>query len=277
MMTSTQTYLSYALVLFLLIGISACGSDDQQADGSDLIHTSLVDSSAVGSPGSDTAGNATESGAETTATIDLHREPHADLGDLSVGCSFRSAEEDWESDVLISNMESHASMTINGDVVLFKGGRSDDNGQYEERGYEKEWIVLNENGEDLLFGEKIDYTVENWQEMLVEELTHVLALMDELPESVPVTSNGTVGMGHRGAMRDLGEDALAAVRKAKAQSAERFPYTWRYESEKYEVHIMAVNTGVENGSGPQYAGELVLTDRKGRLLQKMDVWGLCGC
>lgn len=72
------------------------------------------------------------------------------------------------------------------------------------------WIIINEKGDDFLFGKKINYEGD-WQTAIKNALKNRLMDIDILPSRLPMTMNGTVGMGHRSTMRDLFQDATNEI------------------------------------------------------------------
>ena len=89
--------------------------------------------------------------------------------------------------------------------------------------------------------------------------------------------NGTVGMGHRGNVRDLSDEALQMAKTAREKGDFGIPTRMNYVNKKYEVMISARVTGRDDGGGKQYEGTLEVFDKSGNKLANKKVWGGCGC
>lgn len=83
-----------------------------------------------------------------------------------------------------------------------------------EKAAQDTWIPLKERDDDESFGEKIDYSGDG-QARFIEQLKAVMLTMARLPTTPRITSVGTVGMDHRGSMRNIWEEAVAAAKAAQ--------------------------------------------------------------
>lgn len=89
------------------------------------------------------------------------------------------------------------------------------------------WITLSEKSDDLLFGQKIDYSGD-WYEESKNKLKNKLSEMEALPRTIPTKNIGTVGMGHRsewGSMCDEAIQEVAAEREKLLENADPFQRT----------------------------------------------------
>lgn len=209
----------------------------------------------------------------TTIKIETFSEWPKNIGDLSCSCTFSPKDND-DAYLLISNYNDKAVIQIDGQSVVLEGGSVNFLPKLTKRIGLEHWIVLNEKGDDLLFGEKIDYKgAEDWQRMIRDELAKTLFIMDNYPEYLPMTTNGTVGMGHRSTFRDLYEDAKQDADLQKKYSPEQY----YFENEDYECRIEASKVGKNDGGGAILEGNLIIDHKREDRQTGLLIKGECGC
>jgi hypothetical protein len=263
-------------MLILLFGLGSCGDAAETPATTDKEAVS-TDSVAMENTNPGTSADTT-SVPSIPVEISLLQSWHPDLdSDSGCSCTFRSNRQDYKTTILAHDWDKYACMTINGETVLFGGEQVDDNAKYAGLASYEHWITLSEKGDDLLFEEKIDYQSDTWMEDTQETLTRVLFTMDELPENVNIKMVGTVGMGHRGTMRDLFSDAVAAVKAARASGTNLYPYRFHFANEHFTIDITAKKVGADDGGGSEYEGEMVMKTKYGEVVATQTVWGGCGC
>ena len=246
------------IALLLLLGCVACTGNDSQTDQD--------------SP----AGNAdTEPTARTLALEDLDYAACNLPGIEKTGCScdWRPASDDYKRYVLSADMEGNGCIRLDGNQIRMKGGQTDQRFEMYERTFEKNWIVFNERGPTTLFGEPLGTD----EEVIREKLVQYLLLMDELPETIPATMNGTVGMGQRAAFRDVAQEAIEIARTRRAAGDRGIPVEFSYESDGYKVIVEATVNGKNDSGGETYAGTLRILDKAGNVLATQEVFGGCDC
>ena len=111
----------------------------------------------------------------------------------------------------------------------------------------------------------------------MNKIYQALLVMPSLPESIPMKMNGTVGMGHRGNVRDVWNDAMDKAKKERAKGNYGIPNRMSFKNDTYEVFLEARVYGRNDGGGKQYEGKLDVLDKKGNILATKKVWGGCGC
>ena len=139
----------------------------------------------------------------------------------------------------------------------------------------KNWIVLNEIGEDLIFGEKLE--MGSKYEEHRAELVQTLLVMDEMPSEISYQSNGTVGMGYRAEVRDMCNEAIKMAKEAKSKGESGPPSELRFKNADYKVHFIVKSTRLDDGGGNYYEGTMEVKSGDGQLLGSKQVKGHCGC
>lgn len=196
--------------------------------------------------------------------------------DSGCNCNFRPSKDFKEGDIFMTNFGKDGCITIDDETFAL-------NGDFVQNGFdnlfnnsEKEiWVELNEKGDDLLFGEKMDIGGDYEEEK--SKLYKTLLVMSKLPKVLPMKINGTVGMGHQGNVKDLFKDALQMAISTREKGDFGILKRMKYINEKYEVLISARVLGRDDGGGIKYEGTLELLDKSGNKLASKKVWGGCGC
>ncbi|MGE3801273.1 MAG: hypothetical protein AB7H80_09650 [Candidatus Kapaibacterium sp.] len=116
-----QNQLTYALALTLLIGFFSCGEADKRGIDSENGDTAVVPPT----PATDTPKSEDES-----VKIAILDKASPELGDLGCSCSFRTEKENYKTQILLSDFDKSASMNLNGETLLFRGGETDSNAKY---------------------------------------------------------------------------------------------------------------------------------------------------
>jgi hypothetical protein len=137
------------------------------------------------------------------------------------------------------------------------------------------WIVLNEKGEDLIFGKKLEMG-SRYKEHRAE-LVRTLLVMDEMPDQIQYQSNGTVGMGYRAEVRDMCAEAIQLAKEAKKKGETGPPSELRFENKDYKVYFTVQSTGRDDGGGNDYKGKMEVLAKDGTVLGSKQVTGYCGC
>ena len=271
MISYLRNQIAYVLALTFFIGLFSCGDADKRATDSENTDTTV----ATPMPAIDTSKSE-----DASVKIAILEEASPELGDLGCSCSFRTEKENYKTQILLSDFDTYAPMNLNGETVLFRGGQTDSNAKYVQYSMEKYWITMNERGDDYVFGKKIEYGTEQWEEDLKSELIHALLFMEELPKEprdIAIKTNGTVGMGRRGAVGDVIIAALDTVRQKREELQKAYPATFHFSNDIYDCYITAQQYGTDDGGGAKYEGELVLKSKSGKVLATQKVWGGCGC
>ena len=196
--------------------------------------------------------------------------------DSGCSCSFRGKKDDWKSSIFTSTMEDmmQGCITLNGKNEELVGKRTDRRAEIRKRGYDKHWIELNERGGFYIFGKKIDVNdYEDNRDMLVQ----TLLLMDEMPNSIPIKKNGTVGMGTTGEFRSMGQEAIDIAKKLKKEGNKGVPMKMYFSNAIYDVEIEGNVDGKTDSGGDTYAGTIKVRAKDGRLLGSRQFWGSCQC
>lgn len=196
--------------------------------------------------------------------------------DSGCSCNFRVGKNYKTEEVFMTNFGKNGCITLS-DATYALTGDFIKNG-FDELYYNSEkeiWVELNEKGDDLLFGKKMDLGSDYHGAM--NEIVKVLLVMPKFPNDLPKKMNGTVGMGHTANVKDLWNDAL---RKAKAERKKGNYGTEQemvYKNDNYKISVKAKVIGKNDGGGKQYEGILEVADSNGKVLATKEVWGGCGC
>ncbi|MGB1243627.1 MAG: hypothetical protein ACPG49_13950 [Chitinophagales bacterium] len=192
-------------------------------------------------------------------------------------CAFRTEKDNYKAgDVFASNIEKDACIKLDGKMIALQGGRTDNSDELYKNSFESPWIVLNEKGDNTLFGEKIDFEGA-WRKNIKRTLKQTLHLMDELPEEISMKSNGTVGMGTRGDFRDICSESLKEVKFEKKNGKRVVIFETLYQNETYDCVISAHEIGKNDSGGSKYEGTMLIKSKDGKVLGTKPVWGECGC
>lgn len=189
--------------------------------------------------------------------------------DGGCSCNFEPSEASTGMMVFASDMEDNAAIKINGKMIQLK----DDLPRLKQRGAQEVWITLKEKGADELFGKPLNSSGD-WQDDLLKGLKETMMAMDEIPTEPRIKSIGTIGMGHRGVIRDLWNDA---VREVKAKNNYDDVLELRYAGNGYTCKITARQTSRHDGGGGKYEGFLEILSEAGKSLSSWYVYGDCGC
>ncbi len=139
----------------------------------------------------------------------------------------------------------------------------------------KHWIILNEKGDDFIFGERLEMGSRYNEHR--DELVQTLLVMDEMPGEISYQSNGTVGMGYRAEVRDMCSEAIQMAKEAKRKGETGSPSELRFQNADYKVHFTVNSTGRDDGGGNYYEGMMEVKSKDGQLLGSKQVKGHCGC
>lgn len=196
--------------------------------------------------------------------------------DSGCSCNFRAGKDYQSEQIFMTNFGKNGCITLSNDTYALTGDFMKNSFDEIFNNSEREvWIELNEKGDDLLFGKKMniggDYEGER------NKLYQALLVMPKLPKELPMKMNGTVGMGHRGAIRDLFDEALQMAKTARKKGDFGIPTRMNYVNDQYEVMVSARVVGRDDGGGKQYEGTLEVFDKSGNKLAEQKVWGGCGC
>ena len=137
------------------------------------------------------------------------------------------------------------------------------------------WIVLNENRDDLFFDKKLDI-IDNYDGQRAE-LIKVLLVMDEIPNEISYQMNGTVGMGYRGEVKSMCNEAIQMAKAAKQNGQAVPPTELRFQNSSYNVYFTVRSTGKDDGGGNYYKGVMEVLSKAGKVLGSKEVTGYCGC
>lgn len=137
------------------------------------------------------------------------------------------------------------------------------------------WIVLNEKGDNLIFGKKLE--MGSQYKAHRAELVRTLLVMDDLPNEINYQSNGTVGMGYRAEVRDLCNEAILLAKEAKKRGEKGPPVELRFQNNDYNVLFTVKSIGRDDGGGNYYQGTMEIQSKDGTVLGIRPVKGHCGC
>lgn len=195
--------------------------------------------------------------------------------DTDGGCSCNFEPSEYGSGLMVfaSDMGANAAMKINGIMVQLKDGLQAYQAELRKKAAQDVWITLKEKGADELFGEEIDFSGD-WQTSLTNTLKEAMMAMESIPTEARIKSIGTVGMGHRGNIRDLWNDAAAAAKTAKQNGPDLELY---YQGGQYRCRITARQTNKNDGGGGKYEGYMEILSKDGKSLEGWYVYGDCGC
>lgn len=199
-----------------------------------------------------------------------------DKEDTGCSCSFRAEKDNYKSSVFEADMEGNACINLGGAAKeMLTGKQIDRRMDYYKQSFDKVWISLNEQGEDLIFGQKLNMG-DNYEEHRVE-LVKTLLVMDEIPQEIPIAMNGTVGMGYRSEVRSMCSEALQMAKAAKAKGDTGPAMEMLYTNDNYEVHIKGKVIGKTDSGSDRYNGTMKVKDKNGNILATSPVWGACQC
>ena len=193
--------------------------------------------------------------------------------DVNGGCS-----TDFEAGntTVFKSDSQNGCLTINGKTETVKWeDYPDKRSQLYNQSINKNWIILNEKGEDTIFGKKLE--MGSKYEEHRQELIQTLLVMDAIPESIPYQSNGTVGMGYRAEIRDLCNEAITMAKAAKEKGEKGPPTEIRFFNNNYKVHFTVQTTSVDDGGGQYYKGTMKVLSTEGKILTNKSVTGYSGC
>ena len=101
-----------------------------------------------------------------------------------------------------------------------------------------------------------------------------MMVMDKIPTEPKIKSVGTIGMGHRGNVRDLWNDAVQEIKAMKNNGDD---LKLRYVGGGYICEIKARQTSRNDGGGGKYEGSMEILSKAGTSLNTWFVYGDCGC
>ena len=101
--------------------------------------------------------------------------------------------------------------------------------------------------------------------------------MDEMPESIPIKKNGTVGMGTTGEFRSMGQEAIDIAKKLKKEGNKGVPMKMFFSNATFDVEIEGNVDGKTDSGGDTYTGTIKVRAKDGRLLGSRVFWGSCQC
>jgi|GEM_PF-1593230 len=197
---------------------------------------------------------------------------HVDT-DGGCSCNFEPSESATGMMIFASDMGDNATIKVNGKMIQLKDGLKAYQAEVRKKAAQDVWITLKEKGTDELFGKEIDFSGD-WQTSLVETLKETMIAMESIPTEPRIKSIGTVGMGHRGNMRDLWNDAAAAAKTAKQNGND---LDLHYQGEGYRCQIKARQINRNDGGGGKYEGYMKISSKDGKSLGGWFVYGDCGC
>lgn len=250
-------------LLFLLCGLAAC--------------TEKTTETTDRKPATNLADNLrTAAGADPVTIDDLDFETCRlpAVTDSGCSCDWRPVRDDYKRTVFSTDVGENACVTLDGTLLQLKGGQTDDRFDRYRQTFEKNWIVFNEKGPTTLFGEPI--TLDDY-EATREQLVQYLLLMDDLPEAIPMTMNGTVGMGTRGEYRSMAQEAVEIAKKRRATGDYGMPVEYVYQNDTYKVVISAKVDGKNDSGGDTFAGTMRVENKEGIVLATQEVFGGCDC
>ncbi len=193
--------------------------------------------------------------------------------DGGCSCNFEPSETTTGMMIFASDMGENAAIKVNGQMVSLKDNMKAHIAKLKQRSAQEVWITLKEREADELFGEPLNSSGD-WQQDILESLKETMLVMDKLPTEPRIKSVGTVGMGHRGNVRDLWNDA---VREVKAMKNNSDDLKLRYSGGRYICEIKARRTSRNDGGGGKYEGYMELLSKEGTSLLSWYVYGDCGC
>ncbi|MEM1320843.1 MAG: SH3 domain-containing protein [Bacteroidota bacterium] len=189
-------------------------------------------------------------------------------------CSYRPDKNNYKLDVFISNAQDHACVKFKGELILLKGNHRSRRSELSRRAYEEPWIVLNERGKDLFFDQEVEMgEYEDNRNMLIQ----ALLLMEEMPKEISVKNNGQIGMGHRGEIGSMCEEALQMAKAARKRGEQGIPMQLYFSNDRYECILTGKVDGKNDSGGRTYRGILALRSRDGSVRAYKEVWGACAC
>lgn len=137
------------------------------------------------------------------------------------------------------------------------------------------WIILNENGDDTMFGEKLEMA--DKYDAHRAELVQALLVMDEMPTEIKSQTNGTVGMGYRGEVKSMCNEAIQMAKAAKKRGEKGPPSVLRFQNPNYTIYFTVQSIGTDDGGGNDYKGTMEVMSKSGKVLGSKQVTGYCGC
>ena len=260
-----QNHITYLLSITFLIGLLSCGGEEQPSVDAEAADTGATEPTQVVD---------TSKGEERTVEMSVIGQRPPEWGEYHFPCSFRTEQENYKKQILLTDMEN-AGMILNGEPVLLRGGRTDSNDIYYGYSTREYWITLNEKGDDYVFDRKIEYGTDGWEADLRNELIRALLQMDTLPERISMKTNGTVGMGFRGAIGDITLEAIDTIRPSRDELMNAWPFIFHFHNDAYDVRITAQRDGTNELGVVQYKGEMVVKSKDGRGVATERVWGGC--
>lgn len=193
--------------------------------------------------------------------------------DGGCSCNFEPSETGTGIMIFASDMGDNAAIKVNGKMISLKDDMQAHLAQLKQRAAQEVWITLKESGADELFGEPLNSSGD-WQQDILNGLKEVMMVMDKIPTEPRIKSIGTVGMGHRGNIRDLWNDAVQEVKLMKNNGDN---LKLRYTGGGYICEIKARQTSKNDGGGGKYEGSMEIKDKAGKSLDSWYVYGDCGC
>lgn len=193
--------------------------------------------------------------------------------DGGCSCNFEPSETSTGLMIFASDMGDNAAIKVNGQMIVLKDNMQAHVAQLKQRATQEVWITLKERGPDELFGESLNSSGD-WQQDILEGLKETMIVMDKIPTEPKIKSVGTVGMGHRGNVRDLWNDAVQEVKAMKNNSND---LKLRYVGGSYTCEIKALQTSRHDGGGGKYEGSMEIRSKEGTRLGSWYVYGDCGC
>jgi hypothetical protein len=196
--------------------------------------------------------------------------PNVDFND-GCSCDFKSADN-----YVFRSDFKNGCLNVDGQTVAVKEvAFEDERTKLIKQSQQQPWIVLNEKGDNLIFGKKLE--MGSQYEAHRAELVRTLLVMDDLPNEINYQSNGTVGMGYRAEVRDLCSEAIQLAKEAKKRGETGPPAELRFQNNNYKVQFTVKSTGRDDGGGNYYEGTMEIQTKDGTVLGSRQVKGHCGC
>lgn len=193
--------------------------------------------------------------------------------DGGCSCNFEPSETGTGMMLFASDMGENAAIKVNGLMISLKDGMKAHLAQLKQQAAQEVWITLKEKDADELFGNPLN-NKGDWQRDIIEGLKETMMVMDKIPTEPRIKSVGTVGMGHRGNVRDLWNDAVQEVKAMKNKGDD---LQLRYIGGGHTCVIKARQTSRNDGGGGKYEGYMEILSKEGISLGGWYVYGDCGC
>ena len=95
--------------------------------------------------------------------------------------------------------------------------------------------------------------------------------MDNLPKTIPVKKVGTILMGHRGAIRDIEDDALQIAKDRRRKEGSVATLKMLYKNANYTVSIEGQI--IEQNNVERYKAQMIIKDKADDVIGNFPVWG----